>query len=136
MISVGRERFEAPECLFNPMLIDVESPGISELMFDAVNESPLDCQKALIQKVILTGGTTMFPGLSSRVEKDLKDIYVAEKFGGDRSGLSRVRIQVHDPPRRRHGVFIGASFLANHTDESRWISAADYKEKGQKLFIK
>lgn len=43
IISVGRERFEAPECLFNPMLIDVESPGISELIFDSINESPLDC---------------------------------------------------------------------------------------------
>jgi hypothetical protein len=34
----------------------------------------------------------MFPGLSSRVEKDLKEIYVREKFNGDRSGLNRVKI--------------------------------------------
>ena len=54
----------------------------------------------------------MFPGLSSRVEKDFKDIYVREKFKGDRAGLSRVNIKVHDPPRRKHGVFLGASFLA------------------------
>jgi len=68
---VGRERFEAPECLFNPGLIDVEMPGISELMFEAINESPIDCFRPLIGNVILTGGTTMFPGLSSRVLKDL-----------------------------------------------------------------
>lgn len=43
LIYVGRERFEAAECLFNPNLIDVESLGISELMFEALNESPLDC---------------------------------------------------------------------------------------------
>lgn len=57
----------------------------------------------------------MFPGLSSRVEKELKEIYVKEKFNGDKSGLNRVRISVHDPPRRKHSVFIGASFVANHT---------------------
>jgi len=43
LINVGRERFEAPECLFNPQLVDVESLGISELMFDAVNGCPMDC---------------------------------------------------------------------------------------------
>jgi len=122
IINVGRERFEAPECLFNPGLIDVESSGISELIFESINESPLDCQKALVSKVILTGGTTMFPGLSSRVEKDLKDIYVKEKFNGDKSGLNRVKINVIDPPRRKHGVFIGASFLANFAGPERWIS--------------
>ena len=76
----------------------------------------------------------MFPGLSSRVEKDVKDIYVREKFKGDRSGLNRVKIQVHDPPRRRHGVFIGASFLANFTPDDRWITREEWMEKGEKVF--
>ena len=81
-------------------------------------------------KVMLTGGTTMFPGLSTRVEKDLKDIYVREKFKGDRSGLSRIQIAVHDPPRRKHGVFLGASFLAQYAPENRWITKKDYDEQG------
>ena len=59
----------------------------------------------------------MFPGLSSRVEKDLKEIYVRDKFDGDVKGLNRVKIQVNDPPRRKHGVFLGASFLANLAPE-------------------
>jgi actin-related protein 2 len=82
----------------------------------------------LIDNVILTGGTTMFPGLSTRVEKDLKAIYVREKFKGDVKGLSRVPINVRDPPRRRYGVFIGASFLANFASEESWIKKSDYME--------
>jgi actin-related protein 2 len=78
----------------------------------------------------------MFPGLSSRVEKDLKEIYVKEKFNGDRTGLNRVKISVHDPPRRKHGVFIGASFLANFAPEQRWITKQSYTEQGSKLFLK
>ena len=78
----------------------------------------------------------MFPGLSSRVEKDLKDIYVREKFKGDRSGLNRVRINVHDPPRRKHGVFIGASFLANWARPESWISKRAYDEAGAALFMR
>mmetsp|Transcript_23997 Transcript_23997/g.23638 ORF Transcript_23997/g.23638 Transcript_23997/m.23638 type:complete len:252 (-) Transcript_23997:21-776(-) len=134
LITVGRERFEAPECLFNPLLIDVENLGIAELIFDSLNDSPLDCQRALVDNVILTGGTTMFPGLSSRVEKDLKSIYVKEKFKGDESGLKRININVRDPPRRKHGVFIGASFLANFAQGEAWISKATYDEKGKNAF--
>ena len=29
MIKVGSERFEAPECMFQPDLIDVEQPGMA-----------------------------------------------------------------------------------------------------------
>ncbi len=76
VITVGRERFEAPECLFNPMLLGIESAGVSDMIFDSINESPIDIQRQLIGNVMLTGGTTMFPGLSTRVEKDLKKIYV------------------------------------------------------------
>lgn len=60
-------------------------------------------------------------------------MYVREKFKGDRSGLKRVAIRVLDPPRRKHGVFIGASFLAGLTD--KWISRKEYAEVGDKLFL-
>lgn len=36
VIKVGAERFEAPEVLFQPHLIDVEKSGLSELLFDAI----------------------------------------------------------------------------------------------------
>lgn len=29
VIKVGSERFEAPECLFQPHLVDVEQPGVA-----------------------------------------------------------------------------------------------------------
>jgi actin-related protein 2 len=77
----------------------------------------------------------MFPGLSSRLEKDLKEIYVRDKFDGDRGGLKRVPINVHDPPRRKHNVFIGASFIAKNSDDAQWISLKEYREKGDKLFL-
>jgi actin-related protein 2 len=130
VITVGRERFEAAECLFNPNLIDVESSGISDLIYESIVESPMDCQKALVSNIILTGGTTMFPGLSSRVEKDLKIRYVKDKFAGDKTGLNRINISVRDPPRRKHGVFIGASFLANNMDLEHWISKKAWEESG------
>ena len=32
VIKVGSERFEAPECLFQPHLVDVEQPGVGETL--------------------------------------------------------------------------------------------------------
>ena len=32
VIKVGSERFEAPECLFQPHLVDVEQPGVGEIL--------------------------------------------------------------------------------------------------------
>ena len=38
VIKVGAERFEAPEALFQPSLIGVESRGLGQLIFDSINQ--------------------------------------------------------------------------------------------------
>lgn len=39
VIKVGGERFEAPEALFQPHLINVEGQGIAELIFNTIQVS-------------------------------------------------------------------------------------------------
>jgi hypothetical protein len=34
MIKVSSERFEAPECMFQPHLVDIEQPGVAEMLFE------------------------------------------------------------------------------------------------------
>lgn len=41
-IQVGRERFEAPEILMNPGLIEKEDPGMPEMIYNAIVGCPLD----------------------------------------------------------------------------------------------
>lgn len=36
-VKISNEKFEAPEILFNPLLINNESDGIHELIFDCIN---------------------------------------------------------------------------------------------------
>jgi actin-related protein 2 len=36
-IRISKEKFEAPEILFNPMLLQSESEGIHELIFNCIN---------------------------------------------------------------------------------------------------
>ena len=42
VIRVGSERFEAPECLFQPHLVDVEQPGIAEFLFNTIQAADVD----------------------------------------------------------------------------------------------
>jgi hypothetical protein len=42
VIKMSAERFEAPEALFNPSLVDVESAGMAELVFNCINSAAID----------------------------------------------------------------------------------------------
>ena len=113
IITIGRERFEAPEILMNPQLLEKENDDLALMIYNSIVGCPMDIQKQLVSKIILSGGTTMIPGLSSRLENEIKELYVEKKFKGDRGGLNRVNISVYDPPTRKNAVFIGASFMAS-----------------------
>jgi hypothetical protein len=83
VITIGRERFEAPEALFTPALVDCDTPGIADLVFDSVQSAEMDIRKDLMKHVVLSGGSTMYPGLPSRLERDLKYRYLERIFKGD-----------------------------------------------------
>ena len=42
LIKVGGERFEAPEALFQPHLINVEGVGVAELLFNTIQAADID----------------------------------------------------------------------------------------------
>jgi actin-related protein 2 len=129
-IKIGRERFEAAECLFNPILANVEDRGIADMIYESLKKVEIDLFVPLVKNIVLTGGTTMFPGLSSRVDRELRTIFTKDRYGGDASRVSKTGLTVHDPPRRKHSVFIGASFLAARSPADSWCSRAEYDEKG------
>ena len=46
-IKIGRERFEAAEALFNPILVDCAQPGIAHLIFNMINDASMDLRRAV-----------------------------------------------------------------------------------------
>jgi len=64
----------------------------------------------------------MFAGLSARLDKELRHELTVNRYKGDAERVKKTGMEVFDPPRRKHAVFIGASFLANNIDEAQWIS--------------
>lgn len=132
VIKVGGERFEASEALFQPHLINVEGQGIAELVFNAIQSAEMDMRSDLYRHVVLSGGSTMYPGLPSRLEREIKQLYLERVLKGDTDRLSKFKIRIEDPPRRKDMVFIGGAVLADvmKDREDFWMSKAEYQEKG------
>ncbi|KAL2353540.1 actin family [Cryomyces antarcticus] len=138
VIRVGSERFEAPECLFQPHLVDVEQPGIAEFLFNTIQAADVDVRSSLYKAIVLSGGSSMYPGLPSRLEKELKQLWLTRVLKGDPERLGKFKVRIEDPPRRRHMVFLGGAVLANimADKENMWISKREWEEQGSRALEK
>ena len=88
MIKVGSERFEAPECMFQPHLVDIEQPGVAEMLFETIQNAAVDVRTELYKHIVLSGGSSMYPGLPSRLEKEMKQLYLTRVLNGDPTRLN------------------------------------------------
>ncbi|GLT74314.1 hypothetical protein SLA2020_461190 [Shorea laevis] len=120
VITVGAGRFRCPEILFDPSRVGVESGGIHEILVRSIKKSDMDIRRELFGNVVLSGGTTVIPGLADRLVKELSAL-----------APPGVRVRVVAPPERKYNVWIGGSILASlSTFEQMWITKEEYEESG------
>ena len=48
----------------------------------------MDTRAALYKHIVLSGGSTMYPGLPSRLEREIKQLYLERVLKGDTNRLS------------------------------------------------
>jgi actin beta/gamma 1 len=120
VIVIGNERFRCPEVLFQPSFIGKEASGIHDCTFQTIMKCDVDIRKDLYANIVLSGGTTMYPGIGERMTKELTAL-----------APSAMKIKVVAPPERKYSVWIGGSILSSlSTFQSMWISKAEYDESG------
>jgi len=120
VITVGNERFRCPESLFQPSFIGREAAGIHECTYNSIMKCDVDIRKDLYGNIVLSGGTTMFPGIADRLQKELVNL-----------APSTMKIKVLAPPERKYSVWIGGSILSSlSTFGQMWISKEEYDESG------
>jgi len=138
VIKVGSERYEAAEALFQPSLVDIEGGGMQHAIFDSITGTSMDLHPEFYKHIVLSGGTTMYPGLPSRLEKEIKELYLERQLKGDATGLKRFKLRIEDPPRRKHMVFLGGSVLADIMKDKPdfWVSKREWDESGKKALEK
>ncbi|KAG8345261.1 putative Actin [Trypanosoma vivax] len=130
--SIGQERFEATEALFQPRLIDIECDGLSTQLWNCIQAADIDVRSALYSQVVLAGGSTLFPGLPTRIERDIRALYLERVLRGDRTRLARFSLRVEDPPRRRWMSFLGGAALAEVAagQPEMWLQKSEWQEGG------
>jgi actin len=120
VITIGSERFRCPEVLFQPMMVGKECKGIHETTFDTVMACDIDIRADLFHNMVMSGGTTMFPGINERLTKEMKRLVP-----------SSIDVRVITPPERKYSVWIGGSILSSlNTFQDKWILRDEYDEMG------
>jgi len=138
VIRVGNERFEAPEVLFQPHLIEVEGGGMADQLFDCINKADVDTRPEFYNHIVLSGGSTMYPGLPSRLEKEIKNLYLEKVLKGKKENLAKFKVRIEDPPRRKHMVFLGGAVLAEimKDKDNFWMNKSEWQEQGEAVLKK
>jgi centractin len=120
VIEIGPERFRAPEVLFNPELIGEEYSGIHETISHAIQKVDIDLRKVLYSNIVLSGGSTMFPGFGDRLLDEVKNMAPKD-----------IKIKISAPPERIFSTWIGGSILASlATFKKMWVSREEWNEEG------
>jgi len=120
VITVGAERFRCAEVLFKPNLIGRESEGIHKLTYDSIMKCDVDIRRDLYENTVLSGGSTMFPNLSDRLNKEIVALAPAS-----------IKVKVVAPPERKYSVWIGGSILSSLSSfQEMWVSREEYDESG------
>ncbi|CAL4084914.1 unnamed protein product [Meganyctiphanes norvegica] len=120
VITIGNERFRAPESLFQPSFLGMESFGIHETGYSSIMKCDIDIRKDLFANIVMSGGTTMYPGIADRMQKEITSL-----------APSTLKIKIIAPPERKYSVWIGGSILASlSTFQTMWITKDEYEESG------
>uniref|UniRef100_A0A8C7YSS1 Actin, beta 1 n=1 Tax=Oryzias sinensis TaxID=183150 RepID=A0A8C7YSS1_9TELE len=83
----------------------------------------VDIRKDLYANTVLSGGTTMYPGIADRMQKEITAL-----------APTTMKIKIIAPPERKYSVWIGGSILASlSTFQQMWISKQEYDESGPSI---
>merc|ERR1712212_660751 len=102
VITIGNERFRCPEALFQPSFLGMEACGIHETTYNSIMKCDVDIRKDLYANTVMSMGTTMYPGIADRMQKEITAL-----------APSTIKIKIIAPPERKYSVWIGGSILAS-----------------------
>ncbi|KAK1865638.1 hypothetical protein I4F81_008167 [Pyropia yezoensis] len=123
VITVGSERFQCPEALFKPDLLGNEMSGMHQTAYNSIMKTDIDIRKDLYANAVMSGGSTMFAGIASRVQKEVETLAPAS-----------IKIKVIAPPERQYSVWIGGSILSSlSTFQAMWVNRSEYEETGPSI---
>jgi actin beta/gamma 1 len=123
VITVGNQRFRCPEAMFKPSLVGVNECGIHETIYNSIMKCDIDVREDLCANTVLSGGSTMFPGIADRLGREIASLAPAT-----------MEVKIIAPPESNYRAWIGGSILASLSSfQRKWISKKEYDEYGQSI---
>jgi actin-related protein len=120
-IVVGEERFRCTEVLFNQSLVGMDLyEGIHDMTYKAVTKCDMVLRRHMLENIVLSGGTTLCPGLQDRLEKEVQLL-----------APDTLNVRVVAEPQRQHACWVGGAIYASlSTFDKLCISRDSYEEYG------
>lgn len=117
-INIGKERFLAPEILFNPSLKEYEYPGLAEILTDSINQTNVDLKKQLYNTILLSGGNMKMKGMKERIHKEIKKL-----------APQNIKVRLHTPSNPENCAWIGANIISSLDKcKDMWIQQKEWLE--------
>lgn len=99
-LTIGPERYQGTEVLFDPSLGGNQSSGLSNSISVSIGRCDAFLRRDLLNNVVISGGSTMFPGMAERIEHDVSE-------------ASQALAKVIAAPERKNGAWVGGSIFAS-----------------------
>jgi actin-related protein len=123
VITIGNERFRAPEALFQPSFFGVETCGVHETTHNSIMKCDVDIRKDMYSNIVMSGGNTLYPGIADRMQREITALTPPTR-----------KIMIIAPPERKYSTWIGGSILASlSTFPQMWITKQEYEECGSSI---
>ena len=123
VITITNQRFKAIEPFFDPSFLNLNN-SIQSSIFHSIKKTDLDLSKQFFSNIVLSGGNTMYPGISERIEIELKKL-----LDDDSTNLKIIA-----PLERKYSTWIGASIFSSlSTFKNQSIKKERYDEYGPKI---
>ena len=119
-IYLSEERFLTPESLFIPgIVLGLDEYPLDDIIVASIKSCDHDIQHELYTNLVLSGGSSLFPGLRERLIKEIKE-QIPDPVG----------VTIIAPQERMYSAWIGGSILGSIKSFNRWVTKKEYREEG------
>jgi actin-related protein 2 len=118
--------------LFQPSQGNFDGVGLSEAVFSSVLKTDLMMWRPLFKSILLSGATTMLPGFSTRLRRDLTELVLNKIRRGNQSGLKFWTPKVESSPWGKCLAYFGGTIWTEICQQKRqaWAWQNEFREKG------
>lgn len=137
-VRVGEEQYLGPEAFFNPKkLVKNWDKPLDEMIDTTVQTCPIDVRRGLYSHIVLSGGSTLFPGFSQRLQGLVQERVNSRlsRYASESGTVSKpIPVQIKSADYQRYAVWLGASMLASGSTFAQSVHTREqYQEYGPSI---